>query len=383
VTLEIDLDESGEGQIGCSHRLSAAYPAASVELRSRPEETNQDKEDEMSEDSSTSEVRTEEERTEDISMERPDELPNYAGSLRVEDRAGANRVRSLADAFRQRGFPNEVATVEWGEFRTATFGGTIDDLSPVRRDGVALGADKRYAYPAFQSIAVDSATTSVQVFRQDSRTLPAGADVTRPIGGTTTKPEVTTAGTVTNVPLQQVASIESGVPNLYLEQSSFNSLIEVDLRLSSPGGLDDLVMTGIAGSGFESPGTNPLLVSIRNAMGTIQDSGYNPDTLLLPPTDAIALDTLRVAGTASEDYVFAPAQLAPRQIYGLNTRIITAGTAAVVCDSQAFGKLYASPLSLSRFEENAGATNTSTVRLEGNAAFGVERPAAAIRIAFS
>jgi hypothetical protein len=82
-------------------------------------------------------------------------------------------------------------------------------------------------------------------------------------------------------------------------------------------------------------------------------------------------------------YVFAPAQLAPRQIYGLNTRIITAGTAAVVCDSQAFGKLYASPLSLSRFEENAGATNTSTVRLEGNAAFGVERPAAAIRIAFS
>jgi hypothetical protein len=37
-------------------------------------------------------------------------------------------------------------------------------------------------------------------------------------------------------------------------------------------------------------------------------------------------------------------------------------------------------ISLARFEENAGATNTSTVRLEGNAVLGVERTAAAVRI---
>ena len=40
-------------------------------------------------------------------------------------------------------------------------------------------------------------------------------------------------------------------------------------------------------------------------------------------------------------------------------------------------------LSLARFEENAGKTNTSLVRLEGHAAFGVERQTAAVRIAAS
>jgi hypothetical protein len=44
------------------------------------------------------------------------------------------------------------------------------------------------------------------------------------------------------------------------------------------------------------------------------------------------------------------------------------------------GKLYVSPISLARFEEDAGSTNKSTVRLEGHAAFGVERQDAAVEI---
>ena len=55
-------------------------------------------------------------------------------------------------------------------------------------------------------------------------------------------------------------------------------------------------------------------------------------------------------------------------------------TGAAVVDSTAFGKLYASPLSLARFEVDAGATNRSNVRLEGHAVFGVERTPAAVRI---
>ncbi len=50
-------------------------------------------------------------------------------------------------------------------------------------------------------------------------------------------------------------------------------------------------------------------------------------------------------------------------------------------DSSALGKLYVSPISLAGFEVDAGATNRSNVRLEGHAVFGVERQAAAIRIA--
>ena len=50
---------------------------------------------------------------------------------------------------------------------------------------------------------------------------------------------------------------------------------------------------------------------------------------------------------------------------------------------RAQGALYLSPLSLARFEENAGRTNTSLVRLEGHALYGTERTAAAVRIAAS
>lgn len=49
-------------------------------------------------------------------------------------------------------------------------------------------------------------------------------------------------------------------------------------------------------------------------------------------------------------------------------------------DSQAYGKLYTSPVSLASFEENAGKTNSSLVRFEGSAAFGIERLTAAVRI---
>jgi hypothetical protein len=59
---------------------------------------------------------------------------------------------------------------------------------------------------------------------------------------------------------------------------------------------------------------------------------------------------------------------------------VTTAAGTAVVDSSAFGSLYVSPISLARFEENAGATNTSTVRLEGHAAFGVERTSAAARI---
>jgi hypothetical protein len=52
----------------------------------------------------------------------------------------------------------------------------------------------------------------------------------------------------------------------------------------------------------------------------------------------------------------------------------------VVVDSQAYGRLYAGPVSLQRFEENAGASNSSLLRCEGNAVFAVERSTAAVRI---
>ncbi len=50
-------------------------------------------------------------------------------------------------------------------------------------------------------------------------------------------------------------------------------------------------------------------------------------------------------------------------------------------DASAFGRLYVGPVALATFEENAGKMNSSLVRFEGNAVFGVERQTAAVRIA--
>jgi hypothetical protein len=52
-------------------------------------------------------------------------------------------------------------------------------------------------------------------------------------------------------------------------------------------------------------------------------------------------------------------------------------------DADAFGKLYASPVRWQTFEQDAGQTNRSRVRCELHAQIGVERQAAAVRIAAS
>jgi hypothetical protein len=80
--------------------------------------------------------------------------------------------------------------------------------------------------------------------------------------------------------------------------------------------------------------------------------------------------------------VFGPGNPAG-SIFGLTARVSKVLVAPAVVDSRAFGKLYVSPISLARFEVDAGATNRSNVLLEGHAAFGTERQPAAVRIAAS
>jgi hypothetical protein len=135
-------------------------------------------------------------------------------------------------------------------------------------------------------------------------------------------------------------------------------------------------------SGFQAPGTDPLLVSIRKAMSTVMSSGYSPDTLILRPADAETLDTLRTSGSEAF-YVFAAGNFAPSELFGLRRYISKTVAAPIVMDAGAFGKLYASPLRLQTFEQDSGQTNKSRVRIELNAQVGVERQAAAVRIAAS
>jgi hypothetical protein len=295
--------------------------------------------------------------------------------------------RGLAKQFRDAGFPGrpgERTQIPWREFeeRAVTWSGSVDNVLPARYDAGPLGYDQRWAWPAFDRIPLEPGATSVNVLTQTARSLATAANVVRAVEAITTKPETGSTLTIVTTAVKQVATKQSGIPNVYLEQPQFNAVIESDLRLAINDGLDKLILDFIATAGFQAPGTDPLLVSIRKAMTTILNAGYNPDTLLVTPANAEALD-VAVSGISggTQDFVFEPANFAPGTIFGLQKRISKTIPAAAVVDSRALGKLYASPVELAYFEENAGATNTSTVRLELNAVFGGERTAAAVRIA--
>lgn len=330
------------------------------------------------------EERSDEQRSED-NMPPAATSREPAGSLRVEERAEFAGFESLADAFRSRGFPNETATITADEFRSVTFaGGTVTQMNEMKTVGVPLGADQRYAWQAVAQQSVTAGVTSITVTQQTARTLVAGTTTIRPIDATSNKPEVSSTLDLVNVPLKQVAGVQTGVPNVYLEQPQIETVIENDLRLSVYDGLDELVRAAIASSGNQAPSTDNILVSIRKCITTLRAAGYSPNLIILTPAPSGTIDTM-VSGISggTADFVFGPAQFGPGTLFGIPRVESKVIAAPVVIDTRAHGALYLSPLSLARFEENAGRTNTSLVRLEGHAQYGTERTAAAVRIAAS
>jgi hypothetical protein len=292
----------------------------------------------------------------------------------------------LYEAFRSAGFARgEAAEIPWEEwYRAVTWTGSIDNLNQPRRAAAYLGYDQRYAYQALPSVGVDSGVTSISLLTQTARTLATPANVIRAVDAVTAKPETAETLTVSTVPLKQLATIVSDIPNVFLENAQAGSVIENDLKLAITDALDDLLKQSVAASGFQAPGTDNILVSIRKAMSTVMTNGYSPDSVILRPADAETIDVM-VSGVSGGTayFVFGPASFAPAQLFGLTRYISKTVAAPIVMDASAFGKLYASPISLQTFEQDAGQTNKSRVRIELNAQVGVERQAAAVRIAAS
>ena len=260
-----------------------SYPASTVELRSAP-----DKEKEMEEVSN--EERSDEQRSEDTVVE---ERRDPAGSLFVKDREEVRRFDSLTDAFRSRGFPHETATITADEFRSVTFaGGTVTNMNLLQRTGGPLGADMRYAWQAVPQQSVSAGVTSITVTQQTARTLVAGTTTIRAIDATTNKPEVSSTLDLVSIPMKQVAGVQTGIPNVYLEQPQIETVIENDLRLSVYDGLDELVRAAIASSSNQAPSTDNILVSIRKCITTLRASGYNPNLILLTPSASETIDTM-------------------------------------------------------------------------------------------
>jgi hypothetical protein len=351
-------------------RLSLLAEARSLNERCEAERRDLSADEARRFDGLLNEVRRVDLKLEDARNENPAE---YRTSYRT---SGGD----LAAEFRRAGWPGETAEIGWAEYRTTTWSGSVDTLKPVRREGVGLGLDRRYAWPAFPQTAVDSDVTSVQILRQSARTLPSAANVVRNIDAVTAKPEAASTMELATVSLKQVAAVSTNNPNVIVEQEAFDSIIRNDLALSLNEGLDKLVLDAVAASGFQAPGTDRFLVSVRKAMSTILANGYNPDLLVLTPGASETLDTDQSLGT-EKFWTFGPGNFAPSAVFNLEIRVSKTVAAPFVADSQAFGRLYSSPVRLAKFEADSGTTNRTNVRLEMHSAFGVERQNAAVRIA--
>jgi HK97 family phage prohead protease len=284
------------------------YPTA-VEYRSRPATGQEDTT--MSDTAQPANEPENQNQPEGLAEERSERPP--AGSLRVSDRTADAPVRwqSMADLVADRGFlEGRRVRIGFDEYRSLTWsGGTVLlDVNPLRREGVGMGFDTRWLYPSLPTTTVSDAATSVQYLRQSARTL-AGTAVIRPLDATTTKPETSSTIEFVEQQLQQVATLQTGVPRIHFNQSAFRSIAETDLRYSVADGLDEIARRGIALAGTIVKGTDDILEVTRKAMTLVQADGYNPDTLAIDPAGAQSLDLLRTPGS-EKMYIFTPGQFA-------------------------------------------------------------------------
>jgi hypothetical protein len=140
---------------------------------------------------------------------------------------------------------------------------------------------------------------SVNVATQGARTLATSTNTVRAVDAVTNEPETASTVSIVTTAMKQVATVQSGIPNVYLESQAISTIVEQDLRLSLNDGLDSLAVAAFAASGFQAPGTDDALVSYRKAITTLRAAGYAPDTLVLTPNADEALDVM-VSGITGE-----------------------------------------------------------------------------------
>jgi hypothetical protein len=271
-------------------------------------------------------------------------------------------------------------SVPFNVFGTGSFDGDYGDA--VRYDVAAppLGADSRFLFPSLAQQSVDPEVTSISSFRQKSRTLPTLSTMIRAIAAVTPKPEVATVTEVVTPSLHQIAAVETDVPNIMLESAAFAGWINTDLRFAYATAGDYHVVTQIAATTpTQAAARADLLEAIVNAAELVASAGYAPRIIAAGPETLIDLLLLKQPGT--DDYVGASMD---RVLSGLQ-RVAVAGMTGTcyVLDPAALGTLYASPVRVQSFEQDAGSTNSSTDRIESNALYLVQRADAVAEVPVS
>lgn len=295
--------------------------------------------------------------------------------------------RGLFAAIRTAGFDRREHPSVVVPFGAATFGAVASfdgDYADARRIDITsppLGADQRFLYPVFASKPVDPDATSVASFRQKSRTLPSLSAMVRTIAATTEKPEVATQTELLTEELKQIAVTEQGTPNIYLESQAFAGWINDDLRFAFSSALDYHAVTQIAAAGPDTAtaGGN-FLETIVEAAEVVASAGYAPSVLAASPENLIALRLMSNIGTAG-GYLAGGMDAVLSGLRRVAVPALTSLGSAYVLDPAAAGTLYASQVRVAAFEENSGQTNTSTVRIEANGLFLVQRVGAICEVA--
>jgi len=294
--------------------------------------------------------------------------------------SGGGGGSDLYRAAKVLGWPEKkVAVAAEHAFKTITFDtGDFAEMDMPRFSAAALGYDHRKRlFDVFPATAVPASTTSVQVFRQSSRTL-ASSDygwVHRALDSAGNKIETTSAVELVQAAMEMVASVETGLPNIYLLQDGVRDVINTDLRLSYERGLEDMAIDALyaAGASTGSAGSD-LMSSVVYAASDMAANGYNPSVVVINPLDFNVY--LLLKGQAE-----VPARQDPLAGFTFVVNSTLATREGFVLDPQAAGRLYVSGVTLATFEENAGRTNTSTIRLEGTALLNIQRSGAIIKLA--
>jgi hypothetical protein len=259
--------------------------------------------------------------------------------------------------------------------KTGSVDGGVDEHTvPVRREAPALGFDQRWAYPNFRRVPVEPDQTGIQSYRQKSRSLAATSDMIRAIDAVTEKPETSSVAEVLALELKQIAHKQKNTPNVLLENRSFRSWVDSDLRLGFQRAVDAHIVEQVAAASIPSGGGGAnAFEDILYSQEVVREAGYDPSLVLVSPADALAIQLLQL----EDGVTYAFAQRPPTMVA---TPAVADGE-GFVCDPSAIGELHLGDFTLRAFEENAGQTNSSTVRGESSGLFVVQREDAAATLA--
>jgi hypothetical protein len=251
--------------------------------------------------------------------------------------------------------------------KSGSFDGTVgvDTLAQVV-PAPPLGADQRFLYPRLTVVPVAEDTANVATYQQKARSLASTSDMIRDIDDTSSKPETSTQSQVVNLPLSQVATVSTAIPEILFANEGFAGWVRNDVELAWRFAIDSMVVDAITAAMPPSapPGTNDY-ETLLAAVEAIAATGYTADVLVVSPGDALTLKLLQL--TNGDSYVF------PQNLPALISTPSVSDGGGFVLDSRAAGSLYSSSVTFTVLPENAGATNSFTARYENHAGFVVHR----------